>query len=75
MAVTTQLDKIAVKMNLNNGRDSAGNVKTVALNLGSLNPTNYDAAKAMTVTEALSGCLSKSLYSVQEVRTSTLIDE
>lgn len=75
MAITTQLDKIAVKMNLNNGRDSAGNVKTVALNLGSLNPTNYDAAKVMSVVNGLTPCLSKGVHSVQEVRTSTLIDE
>ncbi len=75
MAVTVQLDKIAVRMNLNNGRDSAGNIKTVAQSLGSLDPTGYDASKVMAITDALTPCLTKGIISVQEVRTSTLIDE
>lgn len=74
MAVTTQLDKIAVKMNLNNGTDAQGNVKTIAQNLGSLNPETYDAAKVMAIVEGIIPCLTKSVYSVQEVRTSTLMD-
>ena len=74
MAVNTTLDKIAVKMNLNNGTDSQGKVKTVSQNLGSLNPTNYDAQKVMNIVEGLVPCLTKSIYSVQEVRTSTLTD-
>ena len=74
MAVTTTLDKIAVRMNLNNGTDSQGNVKTVSQNLGSLNPTNYDAQKVMNIVNGLVPCLTKSVYSVQEVRTSTLTD-
>ena len=74
MAVTVTLDKVAVKMNLNNGTDSQGKVKTVSQNLGSLNPTNYDAQKVMNIVEGLVPCLTKSVYSVQEVRNSTLTD-
>ena len=74
MAVTTTLDKIAVKMNLNNGTDSSGNVKTVSVNLGSLNPSTYDASKAMAIIAAIAPCLTKTVYSVQEVRTNTLTD-
>ena len=73
MAVTSTLNKIAVKMNLNNGTDpQTGEVNTVSVNLGSLNPETYDSAKAMAVAEAIAPCLTKTLYSVQEVRTSTL---
>ncbi|MBQ3395596.1 MAG: hypothetical protein IJG34_03605 [Synergistaceae bacterium] len=76
MAVTSTLDKIAVRMNLNNGTDSqTGKVKTVSQNLGSLNPTNYDAQKVMNIVEGIGTCLTKSVVSVQEVRTSTLRDE
>ena len=75
MAVTSTLDKIAVKMNLNNGTDAqTGAVKTVSVNLGSLNPETYDATKVMEIIEDLTPCLSKSVYSIQEVRTSTLTD-
>ncbi len=74
MAVTARLDKIAAKMNLNNGLDAQGNVKTVGVNLGSLNPETYDADKVMAIVEGLTPCLTKSVVSVQEVRTSTLID-
>ena len=73
MAVNTTLDKIAVKMNLNNGTDpTTGQIKTVGVNLGSLNPTAYDAQKVMNIVEGLAPCLAKTVYSVQEVRTSTL---
>ena len=75
MAVTTTLDKIAVRMNLNNGTDpSTGQIKTVSQNLGTLNPETYDAQKVMNIVEGLVPCLTKSVYSVQEVRTSTLTD-
>lgn len=75
MAVTTTLTKIAVKMNLNNGTDpQTGDIKTVSVSLGALNPTTYDAQKVMNIVGAISTCLTKSIYSVQEIRTSTLTD-
>ena len=76
MAVITTLEKIAVKMNLNNGTDpTTGEVKTVAVSLGSLSTTGYDAAKALAVASAIEGCLSKTIYSVSEVKTSTISEE
>ena len=76
MAVTSTLEKIAVRMNLNNGTDAqTGEVKTVSVNLGSLNPTAYNAQKVMNIVEVLAPCLTKSVVSVQEVRTSTLTDD
>lgn len=81
MAITTQVDKVAIKMNLNNGRDSEGRVKTVAVNLGSINAAVYGQNLAisrqhvMALTDALTPCLSKGIYSVQEQVTNTLIDE
>ena len=47
MAVVSTLEKIAVKMLLNNGVDEQGNTKTVSVNLGSLNPTTYDASTVL----------------------------
>lgn len=75
MAVTRQLDKVSVKMKLNNGRDEAGNVKTVTSNLGSLDPTGYDAQKAVAVVNALTPLFSKGIHAITEVDEYTLIDE
>ena len=75
MAVVSTLEKIAVKMLLNNGQDEQGNTKTVSVNLGSLNPTAYDASKALAVVAGIIPCLSRTLSSIQEVRTSTLDEE
>lgn len=75
MAVTATLTKAAVKMNLNNGTDAqTGEVKTVAVSLGSVNPTTYNAQKAMNIVNAIAPCLTKSVYSVHEVKTSTLTE-
>ena len=75
MAVTRQLDKVSVKMKLNNGRDSAGNVKTVTSNLGNLDPNGYDATKAVAVIEALTPLFSKGVHTIVEVDEYTLISE
>lgn len=69
---TSTLVKVLVKMNLNNGTDSQGNVKTVSVNLGSLNPTTYDADKALAIADKLEDILSKTIVSVSEVKTATI---
>ncbi len=74
MAVTANLEKVAVKMLLNNGQDSHGNNRTVSVSLGSLNHETYDMSKVMAIVENLVPCFSKTLSTVQEVRTSTLSD-
>lgn len=75
MAITEQVEKEQSNMLLNNGRDSAGNIKTVKVGIGTLNPNAWDAQKISNITATLSYCLSKSLYAVNHVRTSLLIDE
>ena len=69
---TTTLEKVAVKMNLNNGTDSQGNVKTVSVNLGSINPSTYDADKVLAITDKIEDILTKTIVSVSEVKTSTI---
>lgn len=63
---------IKVLLKLNNGTDSQGNVKTVALNLGNINMAKYNADKAWAIALALSPCLAKSLVNIHEVKTSIL---
>ena len=75
MAVT-QLDSISVRINLNNGYNSTtGNIQTVPVYLGTLNPANYDADKVFPIVDRLERCLSRTVSSVQEIRTSTLRED
>lgn len=74
MAITTRLDKVAIKMLLNNGTSADGTVKTVSVGLGTLNKDAYDAEKAIAIVDAIEPCLTKTVYSVQEVKTSSLLD-
>lgn len=48
--------------------------KTANVSLGTLttNMANYDDAKALAIANALSPCLTKTLYSVEKVTTATL---
>lgn len=73
-AITEEVETEVVRMKLNNGQDTQGNIKTVNQNIGSLNPNAWDAQKIMNIVEGLIPCLSKSVNSVQHVRTTTLID-
>lgn len=75
MAVVATPTKNIVYMVLNNGSDpETGQITTVKQSLGTLteNMSNYDDAKAMAIMEALSPCLTKTLYSAQRVTTNTL---
>lgn len=74
MAVTETMIKNQCNMKLNNGTDASGNVKTLNQSLGTLSDTAWDATKAMAIVEALTPCLSKSVYEVQHVVTNTLTD-
>lgn len=73
-SVTEVPDKEVVQLKLNNGTDPSGNVRTVNQNLGALNPNAWDATKVMAISEALIPCLSKSIYAVSHVKTTTLVD-
>ena len=70
---TTTLQKVTVKMNLNNGTNPDGTVKTVSVSLGTLNPLTYDADMALLVVTALEEVLSKTLVNVTEVKTSRIV--
>lgn len=74
MAVTETMIKNQCNMKLNNGTDTQGNVKTVNQSLGTLSDSGWDATKAMDIIEALSPCLSKSVYEIQHVVTNRLTD-
>lgn len=58
--LTPKTRKATIK--LANGTDSAGNVKTVSLNLGSLDVASWNADKAMAIMTALQPCLAKTIH-------------
>lgn len=76
-AVTETVTKNSIQVKLNNGTDpSTGQVRTVSGGFPtlSLEPNDYDAQKVMNVIEALSPCLTKTVYSVQHTQLSDLTD-
>ena len=75
MSVVTECKKITVAMKLNNGTTTTGTVKTVSLNLGSLNKSAFDAQKAINIVNALSSCLERSVYSTEKTEVSILSEE
>ena len=75
MAATSTLKKVQVKAQLNNGTDSSGNVKTVAVTFPQINVSSYDASKALNIANALEPCLDKTVYTVEDVKTSELEEE
>lgn len=71
MANTT-LKSVRVNIKLDNGTDSLGNTKTVSQSLGTLSKDRYDADKALAIVDLLEPVYTKSVNSVEEVKTSTL---
>ncbi len=69
----TMLRKIVVNVQLNNGTDSQGNVRTVGVSLGTLSTTGFDTNKIATIIRALAPCFSKSVYSIEKVEYSSII--
>ena len=71
--VTSTIEAISVRLNLKNGYNSqTGSFNTVPVYLGNLNPNHYDQDKVLAIADALAPCLSKTLYSVSEIKSSTL---
>ena len=69
MAVALNAKKTSVSIKLNNGLDEEGKVKTVGLNLGTLNIADFTsetAQKAQNIINALTPCLSKAVTSVEK---------
>lgn len=72
--VTSIVNDISVRLNLRNGYDpQTGDIKTAPVYLGNINPDTYDPDKVLTIAEYIAPCLTKSLYSVQEIKTSNLV--
>ncbi len=72
MAVVSDLTKVSVVTKLNNGTGEDGKVKTLSLNLGSLDVDTYEDQKAMNIVNLLRPCLAKEVYEVQKVEVSIL---
>ena len=71
--VTSTIEAISVRLNLKNGYNSqTGSFNTVPAYLGNLNPHSYDQDNVLAIADALAPCLSKTIYSVQEIKTSTI---
>ena len=72
MAVENIVNKISVNMKLNNGTKDG---KTVTVNqaLPTMSLAAYDDDKAMTVIDAITPCLEKTLNGVEKVVTSKLV--
>jgi len=75
MAVTEEADKQQCTIKINNGRDSAGNVKTVNQNLGSLAVNGWDAQKAVNIVNALTPLFSSGVHAITHTVTNVLIEE
>ena len=61
------LKNIRVNINLNNGTDNYGNLRTVSVTLGKINKDNFDEDKVRAIVYALEPCLSKTVNSVDKV--------
>lgn len=73
--MATTLEKITVGMLLNNGTSSSGAVKTVKVNLGSLNKNTYTDQMALNMVTALNPCFDKTLVRIQKQTTESLTNE
>lgn len=70
---TSTLDAVAVRLNLNNGYNYQTNsVLTLPVYLGNINPATYDPDKALAIADKIENCLTRSIVSVQEIKTSTI---
>ena len=71
----SSLHSVSVFMRLNNGTDAQGNVKTIGISLGSLNPATYDPDKVLAIVDKVENCLTKTVVYVQEFKTSTITND
>lgn len=72
MAVETTTEKIAIGFLLNNGQTESGGIRTVKVNLGTLNKNTYTDQLAMNMATLLSPCFDKSLVKIQKQITQSL---
>ena len=69
---TNTITKIALAVVLDDGTDSQGNQMTVNESFPTLNRTNYDDDKALTIIGALEPCLSKSVTNIRKTTTASV---
>ena len=70
---TSTLNAVSVRLNLNNGYDyQTDSIQTLPVYLGSINPATYDPDKALAIADKIENCLTQSVVSVQEIKTSTI---
>ena len=68
---TSTLNSVSVRLNLNNGYQN-GTIQTIPVYIGSINPDTYDPDKALAIADKVEDCLTKTVVSVQEIKTSTI---
>lgn len=66
-----EVEKVLAYMRLNNGTDPQGNVKTVSVNIGSLNASAWNPDKALAIADKLENILTKTMVKFQGVVTTT----
>lgn len=80
MATTVTPNGGYVRMLLNNGLDSSGNIKTISYRLPNTKKTldfssQTVASKVYAVTKDLEAVMSKTIYAVEAVQTFTIEDD
>lgn len=71
MAASSVLDKVQVKVMLNNGTKD-GKIKTLGVSLGQLNTSRYDDQKALNIVSLLEPCFAKPVLETKKTEVSTI---
>lgn len=74
MAATATLEKSAISLKLDDGTTTSGGVKTVSQQLAGVNKDTIDNQKVYNIVVLLSPCLSKNIYQIQRIDTSSIAD-
>lgn len=74
MAATANLEKITISLKLDDGTTTAGGVKTVSQQLANINTQTVDDQKVYNIATLLAPCLSKSIYQIAKIETSSIQD-
>lgn len=74
MAVQTTLEKTTISFKLDDGTTPSGGVKTVSMQLAGINKDSFDIQKVYNIAQLLAPCLSKNIYQIAKVDTSSIAD-
>ena len=75
MAAVEELSALKAQMLLNNGTTTSGAVRTVNVSMGTLEPSAWDAQKALNIINALYPCLNLMLYRATKTATYDLSED